>query len=226
MNIHIFGHSIVTSAFAYGTNNTKFKTFTDLIYEKYNVDYKCLHWTTCCSESRILYQLKKLKDPIDVAIIFHGHVEFVFFPSLNRDFGPREGPIETWWEEYNYYPEIFYDRSAGPVVTASREELYPIYQDIFKYTFSYDSSKNNFYGALLQIDQYATAKKIPVIHCPMDNIPNWFSFSSGVVDYDITRMQNDDSPYSVSYSQSVNAINEEGNQIIFNKLSQYIDNLK
>ena len=88
-------------------------------------------------------------------------------------------------------------------------------------------NKNRFYGALIQIDQYCTHKKIPVIHCPKSptHIPSWFKFTSGIVDYELGLSQNDNHPFRASYGKSDNAVTKEGNEQIAKKLIEYIDQL-
>ena len=57
-----------------------------------------------------------------------------------------------------------------------------IYKDYFDHK---DLQMNRYYGALIQIDQYITSKKINCIHVvdvEKNHIPNWFFFTSGVID--------------------------------------------
>jgi hypothetical protein len=99
----------------------------------------------------------------------------------------------------------------------------------------------------MQIDQFITAKNIPAIHCVTNptNIPTWFKFTSGIIDKEIGNMQETHlrdpgsecflrdsnnnyimNPYKCSYNISDNSITEEGNIIIADKISKYIDQLK
>ena len=83
---------------------------------------------------------------------------------------------------------------------------------------------NRFLGALIQIDQFCTAKKIPVIHFTNYAFPKWFKFTSGIIDKDTVEMSFDHSPYYVGYEKSENAINAEGNILIAEKIIDYIEN--
>lgn len=89
-----------------------------------------------------------------------------------------------------------------------------------KYLYHPDLAMNRYYGALIQVDQYITAMDIPCIHV-LDNsawYPKWFKFTSGVVEKTIHKIKQETSNYYVGYGNSCNAINEEGNKLIYEKL--------
>ena len=89
-----------------------------------------------------------------------------------------------------------------------------------KYLDHPDLQMNRYYGAFMQIDQYLKFKKIPCIHF-LDKeewYPNWWKIQSGVVNKDVQKLQYQTSPYYVGYHNSENALNEEGNDIIFNEI--------
>jgi len=92
-----------------------------------------------------------------------------------------------------------------------------------KYMYHYDLQQNRYYGALIQIDQYCFAKNIKVIHClgKPSWYPNWFKFSSGLIDRELGLLQK--SQYYDRYSKSDNGVNEEGNSIMFNRIVELID---
>ena len=54
-------------------------------------------------------------------------------------------------------------------------------------------------------------------------MPTWFTFTSGIVDKEITQMQDSSSIYRCDKRLSVNKINEEGNKLIADKLINYIN---
>ena len=88
-----------------------------------------------------------------------------------------------------------------------------------KYLSHPDLSRNRYYGALIQIDQYLKAMNIPCVHL-LDNhdwYPNWFKFESGPTDKVVANLQKD-STYYVGYEQSSNAVSREGNELIYNKI--------
>lgn len=83
-----------------------------------------------------------------------------------------------------------------------------------------DLAMNRYYGALIQIDQYLSATKTPCIHL-LDNpawYPKWFNFTSGVVDKDLQKTKKETGSYYVGYGKSCNALNKEGNELIYNKI--------
>jgi hypothetical protein len=180
------------------------------------------------SEERILYNLKKLHN-IDLALIFHGSPNFFFCPTLEADSGIKK---DSWWK---YNSKTLFRRF--PYVTKDRPKDMFNYEliDIDSYRTTYQSfienfntpdlNHNRFYGALMQIDQYVTAKNIPTIHFTIKNtIPPWFKFTSGIVDTEISEYQNS-GPFKGSYQYSPNAITEEGNKVIYDKLTNYISQL-
>ena len=228
MNIHLFGHSICRSM---KTDSQKTKTFVDILEERYSTENDTL--TVCqadtIAEERILYFLKKTKS-IDLAIIFHQGSETVFVPASRHDFPivkadndigvyhKCEGPIE-------YFKNVMEDKSKSEIEIRDGAELQTAYNLYFKWLHTRDMNRNRFYGALLQIDQYVTAKKIPTIHCVYDVfMPSWFTFSSGIVDDKLTKLQ-DKGPYFCTHNESVNRINSEGNLYIADKIAEYITQL-
>jgi len=205
-------------------------TFSDMLIEKYQEQFDIqVHSYRQCSEERILQIVKTIKSPNNKVIIFHSHPAFVYFPSLSRDLGCIDN-LEYLQSldivcYYNYCkpgkPFDPNDKLARPI---SGPEFVQIYKTVMNYAVSNDNLQKRFIGALLQIDQLLTVRKIPVIHCPMAKaLPVWFNFSSGIVDNELSII--DSSKHNVGYQRSLNAIDNEGNAIIFNKLSHYIDSL-
>lgn len=89
-----------------------------------------------------------------------------------------------------------------------------------KHLYHPDLAMNRYYGALIQIDQYITAMNIPCIHL-LDNpawYPKWFKFTSGIVDTELQKTKRETGPYYVGYNKSCNALNKEGNELIYNKI--------
>ena len=231
MKIEFFGHSIA------GKNKSeKFDTFVDRIINKYSTSGPDNIGIAKCSEERILYNLKKTKD-IDIAIIFHSDPVFYFCPMFKSDNSKlSEKDFEsgrmvfktTVYTEYRNDKRIDNNILETNRDTLSIEETKNVFKLYQEYFYTPETNKNRHAGALIQIDQYLSFKKIKAIHLLQDktHIPNWFNFTTGIVDFELAAMQHDNNPYSCSYSRSANAITEEGNDIIFNKLSEYIDKLK
>lgn len=217
MNLHIFGHSICRRRRS--TDRTD-PLFVDIIFEKYNVSDSCLIQSPVCSEERILYFLKK-STKINVAIIFHGKPNYIFVPTLDRDFDV-DNMDNTWKDDRgrtDYYVNRITDSTSVNIEKIPRLQFRNAYDEHMKYFYTRDLQRNRFMGALLQIDQYLTHKQIPVIHCPLKNtIPEWFKFSSGIVDYELANLQD----YSIGENDSWNRVSQENNIYIAEKLGEYI----
>ena len=240
MNLYVFGNSITLRKPVVKRDAPK--TFVDILFEKYNVpEYDHLYSAVCCSEERILYFLKKIK-AIDVAIIFHGLPEFFFVPTLERDFSAMKEDDYFWddphWKKLNVFPSVADDKPISFVewkrrrnhvaldTTITSENFKTEYYNYLKYFNTHDLTVNRHNGALAQIDQYLTYKKIPVVHCVLPKtLPTWFKFSSGIVDTEISKFQFSNHPNHCSHAKVNNAIDEEGNKIIADKLIEYVEQL-
>lgn len=222
MNIHIFGHSICLQS------KSDIPSFVDILVAKYNIIPNNVHIAVCGSEERILYFLKKVKDPIDIAIIFHGDPNFVFVPPLERDIQPSTGKEPFYSSKnnvyVNYFKNIPQDKSQ-PVVSKVHINDFVRAKDLFlKYFYTPDLNANRHYGALIQIDQYLKYKNIKAIHCVLEKtLPTWFDFTNGIVDTEITQLQTPNSLYACDHRFSLNRINKEGNEYIASKLIHYIE---
>lgn len=226
MKINFYGNSLCGR----NISGTLFDTWVDRIISKYDCDRPEFIGIAQCSEERILFNLKK-SQPFDIAIIMHGEPGFIFCPTFQRDLHKQSNKeFISWDQTYDYYPNSLKDEKQtreSEVITLSVEETRNTLERYQKYFYTPETNRNRFYGALIQIDQYLKFKNIPAIHCPQHrhDIPKWFQFTSGPVLYDVASMQHDNSPYSCSYNKSENAVNEEGNEIIFNLLCDQIDSI-
>lgn len=241
MFAQFFGHSICMRK-----KDKDVTTFVDLIYEKYNFEFdETIGGAACCSEERILYDLKKCKN-LELAIIFHSEPSTYFSPADTRDYSRNN-------ENDSFTTHLALDickqdkaRKNAQLVKLDQDYVklaHKIHQELFT---TPDLIKNRFYGALIQIDQYIKYKNIPTIHCVFTgHLPVWFSFSHGIVDKNISLYQYNElrdperslihiktqegqsipNQYYASYHNSDNAINQEGNYLIAEKLSEYIDSL-
>jgi hypothetical protein len=242
------------------------------------------------SEERLLFTIKKTKK-LDLAIVIHTMPDFVFVPSIDRDFNTLDNAsliskipdgdtkeffsklghsdlptsfIELWekipntmcfsiLKDLKLVPDLWpennkeFDRSTLDafikddidfVRKKMREkshmvddiefwiELFESFRLFRKYLYHHDLQMNRYYGALIQIDQYFTAKKIPVVHCcyRKEWFPSWFKFESGVVDWTICPMQHESSEWYIrDQNLSENSVNPDGNKIIFEKLLSLIN---
>lgn len=223
MRINFYGNSLC------GRNyDNKFDTWVDRIITKFNSECPEYVGTAQCSEERILFNIKK-SQPFDIAIIMHGDPGFIFCPTFHRDLHKHsDRDFIDFNKSYNYYPGSLKDEKQtdeSKLIQLTPEETKQAVETYQKYFFTPETNRNRFYGALIQIEQYLKFKNIPVIHCPQHqhDIPKWFTFTSGPVLYDIAGMQHDNSPYYCGYNKSSNAVNEEGNEIIFNKIAEQIN---
>jgi hypothetical protein len=228
--VKIFGNSITNepSETQHGT------TFVRTVLNHYNCydTYDVCRGVARCSEERILFYLKKIRK-IDVAVIFHGMPHTEFCVGCVDDFA--NGDIDEEDLEYmleNNIERSFYtDMHKKLPVSRSDAKLHVnavvAKQMLAEHNarfFHRDLQVNRFYGALIQIDQYLTAKNIKAVHCVHNRMPTWFKFSSGIVDTEIAHYQYDP-VYGCSYAKSGNAITPEGNAIIEQRLISYIDKL-
>ena len=86
-----------------------------------------------------------------------------------------------------------------------------------KYLYHHDLQMNRYYGSLIQIDQYLTARNIPAVHCLGKPFwyPSWFKFYSGITDSEIYKLQHEITGHYASFNESENNMSIEGNQIAF-----------
>jgi len=234
MTLHIIGHSMTLGHHTYQHDYVSDRdlpaTFSDMLIQKYQSKMNVrAHSFRQCSEERILQIVRIIKSPDDIVIIFHGHQSFVYFPSLNRDIGCIDDLEYLKSLDvvcfYNYCkpgkPFDPNDKNSRPI---SGPEFVELYKTVMNYSVSLDVLQKRFNGALIQIDQLLTLRKIPVIHCIMPNtLPFWLNFSSGIVDKELSKF--DSSRHYVGYQRALNGINQEGNEIIFNTLCNYLDEL-
>lgn len=172
------------------------------------------------SEERILFELKKSRN-LDLAIIFHSDAQFIFIPNADRDISVKQ----ITKNKSNYiFSDQFHQLHHKKFVELFRtsEEFEAAATYLKTYFYHPDLQLNRFYGSLMQIDQYLLSKSIPALHIITPNlIPSWFEFKSGIVDIDIMNtMQN----YTLQPNKwGVNAITDEGNLVIANKLEKLLD---
>jgi hypothetical protein len=229
MNIHIFGNSSCSKL----DHHRPHPTFANILAEQYNLSDENISSASYGSEERILHHLKKTKS-IDLAIIFHS-APAIFVPTTNNDFYPsvdfdRNNPNNLWVEiplstKLKYIKNI--DQSNPEILPLDKEEFIKAFELYMKYFYTPDLNRNRYYGALIQIDQYVTAKKIPTIHLAIkEYIPSWFKFSSGIVDFDLADCWQGKGQWRDTYRRIANAVTPAGNRYIADKLAEYIEKLK
>jgi hypothetical protein len=148
------------------------------------------------SEERILYELKKTKN-LDLAIIFHSSPSYLFLPGCDRDFDLKS--IEAHASHIWQTAEIQQMTTSWEWHAEQHAKFVAKFKDVTTFTHvitNYkeylhdpDLNMNRFYGALAQIDQYVTYKKIKTIHIVKPGyLPVWFNFTSGIVDTNVTQI--------------------------------------
>lgn len=243
LRIKLFGHSMLRRLNSWGASRklrnhqSGVATFYDLLADRYNmkgVDHHDLATSiTCCSEERILYFIKKQGNPLDIVVILHSPFWFVFNPSFNRDFPlshvtPHDiEDVRDHDEGWLYYPTAIRDRFLGDKYRGEPDDgkINKIITNYGRYFSSIDLQRNRYHGALIQIDQYLSAKNIYAIHLPWDrhHVPSWFTFTSGPVLHDLQEMAHSPAHWKTSYHASTNSVSPEGNQIIADAISEKID---
>lgn len=173
------------------------------------------------SEERILFELKKTKE-LDLAIIFHSEPQFIFLPGCDRDIGLNH--VSESRADYlfrNWDNDFVKEHHKKFVEKFETSENFLKALDYYKnYYYHPDLQMNRYYGALIQIDQFITAKRIPCIHV-IQTMPSWFKFSSGIVDTDIMKI----AKQNPMKDWFVNCISREGNILIAERLKGLVEEL-
>ena len=172
------------------------------------------------SEERILYELKKTHN-LDLAIVFHCLPRFLFLPGCDRD-------IDTNSFKTTRAEDIFRNDHLDTEFTATNQILFKKVFDnnenffnavntYRQYFYNPDLTLNRYYGALLQIDQYLEFKNIRTVHVlpRKNNVPNWFTFKSGQIDYDIMDVFENHPAKNPFF---VNLTTIEGNKLVASQL--------
>ena len=193
-------------------------SFIDTICKK----YKAICVSTGAAEGsieRILVNLKKTKK-IDFAFIFYSSPSRFYLPNTDRDI------------DIGDFDKYFSDKKANYLFNIQKQNTENLKKDFDnleefiktislykKYLYDPDVHLNRWYGALIQIDQYITAKNIPCVHVVNKNIiPPWFEFSSGIVAHEIYDL------CKQNYDRSLpNNISEQGQDLIADALIKIVD---
>lgn len=179
--------------------------------------------TPLCSEERLLYEIKKTKK-LDLAIVVHTKPKFIFVPSWNRDIRTTDKEDILKKFQYNLLDAdgVLQDPDSvrGDInenYFENKDEFILAVQLYYKYMMHPDLQRDRYHGALIQIDQYLTYKKIPTVHIVGVNteIPKWFEFKSGVTFQSMPELLDE---HAVHRSQSANMLDAEGNDKIFKKI--------
>lgn len=229
MNIGFYGDSFVED-----------KNFAHISEVVKHFDANIVHLgTTCCSEERTLFELKKTKK-LDLAVIFHSKPHYMFVPSWSRDirtFGYAPKVLKkldnTWMivdksddnldHDFDAVELWYRDELEGENRPIDRQEFVRAMGLMKKYLFHPDLQLNRYYGALTQIDKYLVSKNISVVHCVGEKhwYPSWFKFRSGITDESYIHSVKAD--HFIGYKNSPNVLNAEGNFKVISKLIELIN---
>ena len=225
MKIGFYGHSAACWA-GYPVNGQL--SFIDMICEHYQATL-VNKGVPQGSQERILFQLKKTKE-IDLAVIFHSIPGFVYLPSCQRDLSLAEINDKAFylWKEVTEDSTDFakakekYFSYGGIKETFQDIEIFIDTMLLYKkFLYHPDLNKNRYFGALVQTDQFITTKKIPCIHVIVEkHIPIWFKFTSGMLSYDIPKIEK--KYYDMHWPNNISA---EGQQVLSNTFIKKIDQL-
>lgn len=238
LKIGFFGHSIAQTDSDPNSND-----YIQQLIKKYDAEL-CGAGTAQCSEERILFQLKKTKD-IDIAVIYHANPKFVFIPSLHRDVSISTKVEDKFDYELeknqNLLDDGIYENAviflnsfiSRETITFNKELLDELTKAIWynkRYMSHPDLVRNRYFGALMHIDSFVKNRNIKVIHAidpehSRESIPSWFNFSSGIIDNELQTFQHRKKGFQVSYGESCNGINEAGNKLMIDILSNHFDRL-
>lgn len=216
MNIGFYGHSNC----AYRSRDS----FIDIIAEKLKANIVNTG-VRQGSEERILFELKKTKN-LDLAIIFHSEAQFIFVPNTDRDVSIKQFNADKssyiFQDHKNDFHQVHHHKFVEMFKTPQEFELAITY--LKTYFYHPDLQLNRFYGSLIQVDQYLSSKQIPTIHITIPGtIPNWFKFTSGVVDTNVNSIIKN---YPVKQNEwFVNCISKEGNIAVADHLLQTINGI-
>ena len=179
------------------------------------------------SEERALTELKSTKK-VDVAFIFHSRSSRFYIPQANRDIDIRDfnsffadTKAKYIWENQKKIQDEFFDYGGIKEKFVSLEDFINTLSLYKKYLHDPDVHQNRWYGALIQIDQFLTSKKIPAIHViRKDLLPPWFKFNSGIVSYSIDELFDEHHKIGLPNNVSI-----EGQDIIANALIPQVNAL-
>jgi hypothetical protein len=140
----------------------------------------------------------------------------------------KSATLEDLKEWYNHYEEGI--QSIKNAVNVEMINDFKLFLPYYKMYMTHpDLSRNRYQGALLLLDNYLNNSDIAVVHAinpkKKEWFPNWFKFSTGLIDNTLQSFQDNESPYSSNYHNSPNAVTPEGNHIMYETLVKYIDQL-
>jgi hypothetical protein len=223
LHIGVFGHSIALR----GSTSHTVKPWINILADKTNSTI-VNSGVILCSVERIFWQLKQQKR-IDLAILFYSDPSFYFTPKFpyrdfrhfsEEKFDDKASTFTGMDQVQDQLHESFFKGNH-----INKEEFVAALKVYNKWFFDHTLQRNRAAGAIMQIDQYLKYKQIPAIHCPSKKdwnfLPPWFEFQTGVVDYDIAEFQYNH--YRENDNRvSANHINQEGNELIAEKLLSMI----
>ena len=177
------------------------------------------------SMERVLYELKKCKKTLDIAIINISKFKFTHLPNCDIDFRVDHG-IDNRAEQIfdfkgiQHGPKFESHRNVKNQFDSKQEfiDLCTLYK---KYLYNSEAQINRHAGALLQIDLWLKTKNIKTIYLSRsENIPPWVSLTAGKI-FDYMHLKAEE--YRKFYNLP-NNISAEGQKIIAKWLIKRINN--
>ncbi len=167
------------------------------------------------STERVLYELKKCKKKLDLAIVNFSSYKFTYLPTCAIDFKVDDTIL-------NRAEQIFEYKGTQPGLKFSnhrnlcnqfkdKQEFIDLCSLYKKYLYNSEAQINRQAGTLLQIDMWLKTKGIKTMYlCWPKNIPPWVSLSAGKV-YDSMNVTAEEHR---KYHNLPNNISIEGQRLI------------
>ena len=190
-------------------------SWNDMVCEYFNAE-QINHAVLEGSSERALLKLKSTKEKLDLAVISLRNC-FKFTPMVycDRDFpiGRLSANAETAREWYNYVgtKKKKDGRDSVKKQFGSEDEFYNTWSLFKKHLYSPDLQMIRHAGALIQINQYVSAFKIPTVFIiKNENLPPWVTLSGGINSDEISTLYEQNR----QHNNLPNNLSAEGQKII------------
>ena len=177
------------------------------------------------STERVLFELKKCKKKLDLAIVNFSRYKFTYLPTCDIDFKVDDTILNRAEQIFDYKgtqhgPKFENHRNVRNQFKSKQEfiELCTLYK---KYLYSPETHMSRQAGALLQIDMWLKTKNIKTLYlCWTENIPPWITLTAGKVSESMNKIADKHRKFHIL----PNNISLKGQKIIAKWLIKRIDN--